>query len=280
MGSARSSPEPLGSHDSAAFREEVARALGVEQHFEVAAATERRIDFLAGYLKQSGQSAYVLGISGGLDSTVAGRLARLACERTSRRFIAMRLPYGRQRDETDARAALGFIAPHDCLTVDIKPSVDALYDATSPSEGWRDPAHADFVKGNIKARQRMVAQYAVAGRVSGLVVGTDHAAEAVMGFFTKHGDGACDITPLAGLVKSHVRAVGARLGAPEHLVAKVPTADLEDDRPGLPDETAYGVTYAEIDAYLTGQSVDPRVRTTIETAYRATAHKRSLPVSP
>ena len=266
--------------DNGAFRDEVARALGVERDFEAGPATEQRIDFLTDYLTRSGQSAYVLGISGGVDSTVAGRLARLACERAGKRFIAMRLPYGTQGDESDARAALEFIDPHECLTVDIKAAVDAMHAATTPTDGWRDAAQADFVKGNIKARQRMVAQYAVAGQVGGLVVGTDHAAEAVMGFFTKHGDGACDVTPLAGLVKAQVRAVGAVLGTPEHLLAKVPTADLEDDRPGLPDEAVYGVTYAEIDAYLTGQPVDARARTTIETAYRATAHKRALPAAP
>src|SRR4051794_2184278 len=113
----------------------------------------------------------------------------------------------------------------------------------------------------------MIAQYAVAGRTGALVIGTDQAAEAVMGFFTKHGDGACDVVPLMGLTKSRVRAIGEHLGAPEHLVAKVPTADLEDDRPGLPDEDAYGVTYAEIDAYLTGEVVSEAARATIESAY-------------
>jgi NAD+ synthase len=271
------------SHETSAngaFQREVIRALRVEQDFEVEAATVRRIQFLADYLVRSGQSAYVLGISGGVDSTVAGRLAQLACERAGGRFIAMRLPYGSQRDEADALEALEFIHPDEVLSVDIKPAVDAMHAATAPAGGWQSPADADFVKGNIKARQRMVAQYAVAGQQSGLVVGTDHAAEAVMGFFTKHGDGACDVAPLAGLVKAHVRSIGARLGAPGHLVHKVPTADLEDDRPALPDETVYGVTYAEIDAFLTGEPVEDRVRATIERAYRATAHKRSSPAAP
>lgn len=262
------------------FQTEVITALGVEQDFDAEESSERRISFLADYLKQSGQSAYVLGISGGVDSTVAGRLAQLAAERAGGRFIAMRLPYGVQRDEHDAQAALDFIEPDEVVTVDIKPAVDALHAAAAPTDGWRDEAHEDFVKGNIKARQRMVAQYAVAGQVGGLVIGTDHAAEAVMGFFTKYGDGACDVAPLTGLVKSYVRAIGAHLGAPDHLVVKIPTADLEDDRPQLPDETAYGITYEEIDAFLRGQPVDDRVTSTIEKAYRATAHKRAFPAAP
>lgn len=101
-----------------------------------------------------------------------------------------------------------------------------------------------------------------------------------MGFFTKYGDGAFDVGPLLGLTKERVRAIGRELGAPPHLVDKVPTADLEDLRPALPDEAAYGVTYAEIDAYLLGEDVGDQARRVIEDAYRRTAHKRRLPVGP
>jgi NAD+ synthase len=142
------------------------------------------------------------------------------------------------------------------------------------------PEQLDFVKGNIKARQRMVAQYAVAGRLGALVVGTDQAAEAVMGFFTKYGDGAFDVGPLLGLTKARVRALGDYLGVPKHLVMKMPTADLEDLRPALPDEEAYGVTYRDIDAYLVGEDIGAEAREVIEKAYRQTAHKRQLPPGP
>ena len=259
-------------------QESIRAALGVPEEFDAAAETERRIGFLADYLERSGASGYVLGISGGLDSTVAGRLASLACQRTGTTFVAMRLPYGRQSDESDAAEAIEFIEPSETVTVDIKPAVDAMHEATSV-EGL-DPGKADFVKGNIKARQRMVAQYAVAGRLGSLVIGTDQAAEAVMGFFTKHGDGACDVVPLAGLTKGRVREIGRHLGAPGRLVEKVPTADLEELRPALPDEEAYGVTYAEIDAYLVGEEVSDQARQVIEAAYVATAHKRQLPPGP
>lgn len=253
-------------------------ALGVPDEFDAAAETERRIGFLVDYLERSGATGYVLGISGGVDSTVAGRLASVACARAGRTFTALRLPYGSQADEADAIAAVAFIEPGATLSVDIKPAVDALHAATSPDDV--PPAVADFVKGNIKARQRMVAQYAVAGRLGSLVVGTDQAAEGVMGFFTKYGDGAFDVGPLLGLTKARVREIGRQLGAPDHLVQKVPTADLEDLRPALPDETAYGVTYAEIDAYLTGEQVGDPARKVIEDAYRRTAHKRGLPPGP
>jgi NAD+ synthase len=268
----------MTSHTDPVSQASIRAALGVADEFDAAEETERRIQFLADYLQESGASGYVLGISGGLDSTVAGRLASLACQRTGTTFAAMRLPYGSQSDESDATDALAFIEPSATYTVDIKPAVDALHEATTIDE--LPPERSDFVKGNIKARQRMVAQYAIAGRSGCLVVGTDQAAEAVMGFFTKHGDGACDVTPLAGLTKGRVREIGRHLGAPSHLVEKIPTADLEELRPSLPDEEAYGVTYQEIDAYLTGSEVSDHAREVIETAYRKTAHKRELPPRP
>ena len=267
-----------GAEQGVVDRDGIRAALGVVGEVDVAAEVERRIGFLADYLERSGASGYVLGISGGVDSTVAGRLASVACARTGRSFTAVRLPYGVQGDDADAAAAVDFIEPTSTLTVDIKPAVDALHEATSGDDV--PPEVADFVKGNIKARQRMVAQYAVAGRLGALVVGPDHAAEAVMGFFTKYGDGAFDVGPLQGLTKAQVRAIGRELGAPAGLVEKVPTADLEELRPALPDETAYGVTYAEIDAYLMGEEIGDRARSVIEDAYRRTAHKRELPPGP
>lgn len=263
-----------------AKQREIIAALGVQPEIDPAAEAERRVAFLADYLRGSGAGGYVLGISGGVDSTIAGRLAQLACERAGGHFTAMRLPYGVQADEHHAQGALDFIAPHEVVTVDIKGAVDPLYDETAPEGGYADPGRGDFNKGNIKARIRMVAQYAVAGRSGKLVIGTDQAAEAVMGFYTKFGDGAADVLPLAGLTKSQVRAIGAHLGAPEELVQKVPTADLEEHRPALPDEEALGVTYVEIDAYLSGQEIGEQAKRTIEQTYDRTQHKRDLPVTP
>jgi NAD+ synthase len=127
---------------------------------------------------------------------------------------------------------------------------------------------------------RMVAQFAIANANDGLVIGTDHAAEAVMGFFTKFGDGACDLAPLSGLVKGQVRAIAKQLGAPQNLVFKVPTADLEELRPGKPDEEAHGVTYAEIDAFLHGQPVRDEAYAIITRTYDNSRHKRELPLAP
>jgi NAD+ synthase len=100
-----------------------------------------------------------------------------------------------------------------------------------------------------------------------------------LGFFTKFGDGAADILPLAGLTKRRVRAIAEHMGAPSELVFKVPTADLESDVPLRPDEEVYGVTYEEIDNFLEGKAVAEPARLRILRTYRATGHKRALPVS-
>lgn len=267
-------------------QQEIIDELGVRPGFDVAEETERRIAFLAEYLRRTGAKGYVLGISGGVDSTTAGRLGQLACERVRAEggdasFLAMRLPYGVQKDEADAQRALDFVAADEVVTVNIKEPTDAMFhEVDAAGIDFEHAAHADFIKGNVKARQRMIAQYLAAGARGMLVIGTDHAAEAVVGFYTKFGDGACDLTPLAGLNKRRVRAIADHLGAAEHVVEKVPTADLEDHKPLVPDEVALGVAYDAIDDYLEGKQVSDEDRERIEGWHRRTAHKRALPVTP
>ena len=139
---------------------------------------------------------------------------------------------------------------------------------------------SDFNKGNVKARMRMIAQYALAGVDGMLVVGTDHAAEAVTGFFTKYGDGGADVVPLQGLTKRQGAALLEYLGAPASTWEKVPTADLEEDRPALPDEEALGVRYSDIDDYLEGKEVAAEAAARIEHLWRVSAHKRVVPAGP
>jgi len=274
------------SEDRLAKQKEIARTLGVTEDFDAAHELERRVNFLADYLTRSGLGTYVLGISGGVDSLAAGCLAQRAVERVRQQggqaqFIAMRLPYGTQKDEDEAQASLQVIQPDMTVTVNIKSAADGMLQAIKAGDiAFRDPHHEDFQMGNIKARQRMIAQYAVAGAHNGLVIGTDHAAEALMGFFTKFGDGAADVTPLSGLNKRRVRALAALMNAPDALVNKVPTADLESLQPQKPDEDAFGVTYAEIDDFLEGKAVSDRAFDIIIRTYQASAHKRALPVEP
>lgn len=269
-----------------ATQRDIITELLVSGDFDARHEVERRVGFIADYLVSTKQHALVLGISGGVDSLVGGCLAQRAVEVARGRgyaasFIAMRLPYGEQRDEPDAQASLEVIKPDQLVTVNIKPASDAMLQALLDANvAFRDEGHQDFLFGNIKARQRMIAQYAVAGAHAGLVIGTDHAAEALMGFFTKFGDGAADITPLTGLSKRRVRALAKEMGAPDTLVFKVPTADLESLTPLKPDEDAFGVTYDEIDDFLEGKEVSQQTYEIITRTYRNSGHKRALPVFP
>ncbi|GDY26368.1 NH(3)-dependent NAD(+) synthetase [Agarivorans sp. Toyoura001] len=254
----------------------------IDPEYEV----KRRIEFIKERLQQAKVKTLILGISGGVDSTTTGRLAQLAVEQLNKdtnsqdyRFIAMRLPFGEQKDEADAQLALSFIKPSHIVTTNIKAGTEGLHQSASESllaAGLTMPNQAavDFAKGNVKARMRMVAQYEIAGLTGGLVIGTDHSAENLTGFYTKHGDGACDIAPIFGLNKRQVRQVAAYLGAPEPLIGKAPTADLEEDRPQLPDEVALGVTYDQIDDFLEGRAVEAEVEQKLLAIYQRTQHKR------
>lgn len=247
---------------------------------------QRRIRFIQKKLKQAECQSLVLGISGGVDSTLCGRLAQLAINRLNDesnsqdyQFIAVRLPYGEQHDEDEAQLALSFIQPTHSVSVNIKNGVDGLHASTLEaleSTPLAPECHLkqDFVKGNVKARARMVAQYEIAGLVGGMVLGTDHSAENITGFYTKFGDGACDLAPLFGLNKRQVRQLAAALGAPEVLVKKVPTADLEELAPQKPDEHALLVTYDQIDDFLEGKPVEAEVAERLVEIYQATQHKR------
>jgi NAD+ synthase len=204
---------------------------------------------------------------------------RLRARRYEAHFVAVRLPYGTQRDEDDARLALDFVRPDEILEVNVKGASDEMLAALERAGAqYTDDFHKDFVLGNIKARERMIAQYAIAGARVGVVIGTDHAAESLMGFFTKYGDGGADVLPLSGLTKRRVRALARSMGAAERLVMKVPTADLESLTPQRPDEESYGISYENIDDFLEGKEVNEQVLTTIHRFYVSTRHKRSLPV--
>lgn len=187
---------------------DIIQILNVKSKIDVKKEIRNRIDFLKSYCLKTGAKGFILGISGGQDSTLA-----------------------------------------------------------------------DYHKGNVKARMRMVAQYAIAGEHKCLVIGTDHAAESVTGFFTKFGDGGADILPLAGLTKGQGRELLKELNAPEQLYLKIPTADLLDNKPMQADETELGVKYNVLDQYLLGKSVDPSIKKNIEKRFEVTKHKRELPVT-
>lgn len=245
----------------------------------------RRVNFIKSQLISSGMKVLVLGISGGIDSCTLGRLAQIAVNELNQQqqndyqFIAVRLPYNIQADEDDAQASIDFIQPSQHLAVNIQPGADAIDQQTRlaldgigllPS----NESKCDFVKGNVKARTRMVIQYQVAGLLDGLVLGSDHSAENITGFYTKYGDGACDLAPLFGLNKRQVRQIAEFLGAPQQVIYKAPTADLESLAPQKSDEQALGMTYDQIDDFLEGKVVAEGIADKLLAIFQKTQHKR------
>jgi NAD+ synthase len=264
------------------IRQEMRVIPSIDPAFEV----ERRVNFIKSQLTSSGCTTLVLGISGGIDSTTCGRLAQLAINQLNQennsqayRFIAVRLPYGIQADEHEAQLAIQFIQPSESIAVNIKLGADGIHEESlsalqNASLLTATEEAVDFTKGNTKARTRMTIQYEVAGLLGGLVLGTDHSAENITGFFTKWGDGACDLAPLFGLSKRQVRQLAAFLGAPQSLVEKTPTADLECLMPQKADEQALGISYEELDNFLEGKVVAPEITDRIIKIYQKTQHKR------
>jgi NAD+ synthase len=268
--------------DRATILDEMKVLPEIDPDFEI----QRRIEFIKSTLLNSGNKTLVLGISGGIDSATCGRLAQLAVEQLNKaidkpdyRFVAIRLPYGVQQDESDAQAAIQFIQPTSSLHINAKLGADGIHEEALAALKdnqllTSSDSLIDFAKGNVKARTRMVIQYDVAALLQGLVLGTDHSAENITGFFTKWGDGACDLAPLFGLSKRQVKQLAAKLGAPELLINKAPTADLECLDPQKTDEQALGVSYDQLDDYLEGKEVSQKIADHIEAIYFKTQHKR------
>ena len=187
------------------------------------------------------------GISGGQDSTLAGRLAQLAVEEMraetgddSYCFIAVRLPYGIKQMKM-MRKSSGFINLMSSLT-SISRNLLMPWQKAVEAAGAKV---SDFNKGNIKARNRMIT-FRYAGRfIQRSCHWTDHAAENVTAFFHKFGDGGADILPLYRLNKRQGKLLAAFRSWSGPLW-KVPTADLAEEKPGIADEVALGVTYNEI----------------------------------
>ena len=263
------------------MQQRIIKELHIQSSVDPKNEIQKRIQFLKDYLLKTKSNGFVLGISGGQDSTLAGRLAQLAVEQLRKeghqaKFIAVRLPYGNQKDEDDAKLALDFIRADQEFTFNIENAVNAVKAEYDQQTG---APLGDYHKGNVKARMRMIAQYAIGGQEGLLVIGTDHAAEAVTGFYTKYGDGGADLLPLSGLTKRQGKALLKELGADERLYLKVPTADLLDEKPGQADETELGISYDELDDYLEGKTVDRDIAKKIEKRYLISQHKREMPAS-
>lgn len=275
-----------GSKEYKILKEESLKEFGVipTENFDAKLAIKKRVDYLKEFLIQTNLKGYVLGISGGVDSSTAGKLCQIACEELraegyEAQFIAVRLPAGVQLDEDDAQEAIKFINADKMVTINIGEAANNLNMQGIEQFQSMETEHLtdyekDFNKGNMKARLRMLAQYHVAGMYRAAVIGTDHNTEGVCGFWTKWGDGACDLIVLNGLNKTQVRLVAKELDAPEFLWQKVATADLEEMAPQKTDESALGIDYPVLDAFLEGKEIPKETEYKIITQYQKTQHKR------
>ena len=173
--------------------------------------------------------------------------------------------------------------------VDLARGYDALIEEAQAAyyalpEQMRAAMPADPLRGrvplaNIKPRVRMSTLYYFANALNYLVAGTGNRSELSIGYFTKYGDGGCDLLPIGQLEKSEVRALARELNIPEAIIDRTPTAGLWI---GQTDEEEMGFTYKDLERYLEEgpQAVSPALAMRIERLIRAGEHKRQLPPMP
>jgi len=223
---------------------------------------EEKKDCIVNQLKKFlGDKTAVVGISGGIDSAV---VAALCCESVGpKNVIGMSLPYGMQ-DTSDAERL--------ACQLKIKLVWHSIREAVNIISGERSPP---LVRGNIMARIRMVYLYAMSNDVSGIVIGTTNRSEAEVGYYTKYGDGAVDVEPIASLWKREVYEMGKLLNIPESIMTKAPSADLWEDQT---DEGEFGFTYDDIEKYFTeASSLSEATAKKIDTLIKYNEHKKHLP---
>ncbi|MGG6312599.1 ammonia-dependent NAD(+) synthetase [Paenibacillus macerans] len=262
------------------LQQEIIERLGVQPIVDADAEIRKRVDFLKEHVKGSRTTGLLIAISGGIDSAVATALCKRATDELSQETgqpymtLGVFQPYGQQEDiDHSYEVAKAFGLEHTVET-NIEEAVDEI--ALEVEHGLKNIGKSRHLspqgKGNVKARTRMVVQYALAFELNLLVVGTDHASEAITGFYTKWGDGAVDITPLSSLNKRQVRQLAARLGVPQSILDKAPTAGLWE---GQTDEKELGISYDDNSDYLEGKMIDPAIKERLESFYLRTEHKRS-----
>ena len=249
----------------------IVEEMEVKPKINIKEEIKNRCLFLHNKMELARKKTMILAISGGQDSTLCAKLIELTCKKYNYNAYYIRLPYKKQFDEQDCQDVIKWLDSKNIIELDISPYVDLIYQNIK--------GITDFNKGNLKARMRMILQYVIAGKYEGLVIGTDHSAENLVGFFTKYGDGGVDINPLYGLNKRQGKQILEYLNCPKHLYEKDPTADLEEENPALSDEKALGISYDIIDDYLENKTIDLKDKIKLEKMYIRNMHKRIGPIN-
>ncbi|MCO8242955.1 MULTISPECIES: NAD+ synthase [unclassified Haladaptatus] len=252
---------------------------------ELDAHRDHIVSFIRETVADAGTDSAVLGLSGGIDSTLTAYLAVEALGTENVHGLVMPGAVSREDNMSDAE----WVASDLEITYDvfeINPIVDTFLDAYSEAEGDH------MAVGNARARTRAVMNYLVANHEGSVVLGTGNRTEALVGYFTKYGDGAVDCHPIGNLYKQQVRQLAVHVGVPERLAEKEATAGLWA---GQTDEEELGIDYDTLDAILAlhvdgplsasatarqvdGASADDVRR--IDEMYRLSEHKRAVPQSP
>lgn len=242
-------------------------------------SVEERIEQISRWIAQqvedAGAEGGVVGLSGGIDSSVTAALTQKACPDSTLGII---MPVeSNPQDEEDARL-LGQHLSLPLETVELAPAYRAVVKAVTDHDSRSQTSETDDVAlANIKPRLRMTVLYYFANRLNRLVIGTGNLSELAVGYFTKYGDGGVDIEPLGTSTKTEVRAMARALNLPGRLIEKPPSAGLWE---GQTDEGELGLTYETLDTYLEGEDIPEDDKQQIEAMETASAHKRQMPPAP
>ena len=221
-------------------------------------------EFLKKYLEDSHCKAYVLGLSGGVDSTLVAAIARKAVGKDKLFCYALDIE-SNPADVEDAKKVAKEL-DSNLEVINLSKTYHAYLDDLKGEQFIR------LTKSNLKVRMRMVALFAFAQEHSGLVLGTDNMDERYVGYFTKYGDGAADVLPIVYLTKKEVREAAELYGVSSLLANRTPSAGLFE---GQTDETEMGIKYEDLDNYLLGGKVEKSVEERIEHLHRISEHKRA-----
>ncbi|MDY0345258.1 MAG: NAD(+) synthase [Bacilli bacterium] len=222
--------------------------------------------FLQQYLKDAHAKGYVLGISGGIDSALVAALSVKAVGND--KLFALLMPI----DSHPSDLKDGIDLCHKFNIAYEVVDLSEAYHLLVKNYGFKDDESSQLALYNTKVRLRMVTLYAFAQARNSLVLGTDNADEIHVGYFTKYGDGAADLVPLAELTKGEVFQASKMLGVPDSILKRIPTAGLFI---GQTDEKELGVTYAELDDYLLGKEIKQKAKERIQYLHRVSEHKRN-----
>lgn len=238
---------------------------------------EKRIDhvveFLREKVKESGTKGLIVGLSGGIDSSVVAFLIKKAFPDNS---LGVIMPIKHRPEDVEYAVKLADASGIDYKKVDLK-DVHSLLKEKVYDEVSEEDRNDRLADANMQARLRMTTLYSFANLYNYMVVGTDNAAELLTGYFTKYGDGGVDLLPIARLTKREVFEWGRYFGVPSEILDRAPSAGLWD---GQTDEEEMGVTYDNIDDYLMGLYIPEDKKKIIDRMNRVSEHKRELPPMP